>query len=56
MITPNEAVEFYGGRTKLAAELGVTETTVWRWQRDNEIPRMAQLALQTLTKGKLKAD
>ena len=51
-----QAIEHYKGRTKLAAELGVTENTVRNWEKADLIPTMAQLAIQTLTKNKLKAD
>jgi DNA-binding transcriptional regulator YiaG len=50
-----EAIETYGGKTKLAAELGVTEMTIRNWEKADAIPRMAQLAIQTLSKNKLKA-
>jgi uncharacterized protein YjcR len=56
-MTFNEAYEHYGkSYTKLAASLGVTENTIRNWKRDDKIPHMAQLAIQTLTDGKLKAD
>lgn len=53
---PNDVIEYYKSRIKAAAEIGVTEQTIKNWIELDEIPRLPQLAIQTLTKGKLKAD
>ena len=53
---PNEAVEYYKSRVMLAATLQVTEQTVKNWLAKGKIPYTAQLAIQTSTKGKLKAN
>ena len=56
MMKPIEAVNYYGNQTKLAAAIGVTEQCVRNWIKKDRLPNMAQLALETLTKSKLKAD
>jgi DNA-binding transcriptional regulator YdaS (Cro superfamily) len=49
-----QVIKFYGNEIKAAAEIGVTAPTIKNWEKG--IPRLAQLAIETLTKGKLKAD
>jgi len=53
---PSEVVEYYGSKIKAAAEIGVSEQAVKNWIAADSIPRMTQLAIQTLTKNNLKAD
>ena len=53
---PIEAVEYYKSRVMLAATLQITEQTVKNWLAKGKIPYTAQLAIQNLTKSKLKAD
>ena len=55
-MTPYELVYYYGNQTKAAAEIGVSEQSVRNWIIKKKVPNMVQLAVQTLTKGKLKAD
>ena len=55
-MTPEDLVRYYKTRVKASAEIGVTEQTIKNWVVTNKIPRLAQLAIQTLTKSKLKAD
>ena len=51
-----QAVEFYGGKKKLAEALGISPGAVSHWVEANEIPEGQQYKLQALTKGKLKVD
>ena len=53
---PKDAVNYYGNQTKVAAAIGVTEQSVRNWIKADRLPKMVQLALQTLTNNKLKAD
>lgn len=53
---PQEIIDYYKTKVKAAAEIGVTEQTIKNWEKNNEVPMIVQLAVQTLTKGKLKAD
>ena len=54
---PNEVIKHYGGSTLLVAyNLKVSEQTLRNWVAADKIPYIAQLAIQLLTKGKLKAD
>ena len=55
-MSPDELVKHYGNQVKAAAEIGVSENTVRNWLVANKVPTLVQLAVQTLTKGKLKAD
>lgn len=51
-----DIVDHYKNQTKAAAEIGVSEQCVRNWLKLDKVPRLAQLAIQVLTKGKLKAD
>jgi hypothetical protein len=54
-MTVDEVIKFYGNEVKSAANVGVSVQTVYNWKTSG-IPRLTQLAIQTLTKNKLKAD
>lgn len=51
-----DLIEHYGSELKAAAELGISPTTIANWGKADFIPRISQLAIQTLTKGYLLAD
>ena len=54
---PNEVIKHYGDSTLLVAyNLKVSEQSVRNWIKADRLPKMVQLAIETLTKGKLKAD
>jgi hypothetical protein len=53
-MTYQELKEYYKTDEKAAAEIGVSHATVRKWKA-NGIPRLTQLAIQLLTKNKLKA-
>ncbi len=53
-MTYQEVKEFYKSDEKAAVEIGVSHATVRKWKA-NGIPRLTQLAIQVLTKNKLKA-
>jgi len=52
-MTLEQAVKHFGSETALAAALGLKERTVMNWRI---LDLRTQLAVQALTKGKLKAD
>lgn len=54
-MTHKDLIDFFDSEIKAAVAIGVTQMTVNNWKR-NGIPRLVQLAIQALTKGKLKAD
>lgn len=54
-MTAAEVVTYYGNKVKAAAALGVHPVTITNWGK-SKIPALKQLAIQTLTKNKLKAD
>jgi DNA-binding XRE family transcriptional regulator len=55
-MTYKQVLDYYGTKEKAAAEIGVSVQTVINWEKSGNIPRITKLAIQTLTKGKLKAE
>lgn len=53
---PSEVIEHYKTDVRAAAEIGVSYQSIKNWLKNGKVPRISQLAIQTLTKGKLKAD
>lgn len=53
---PNEIINHYGSPVKAAYKIGVSLQAVHNWINNGKVPRLSQLAIQTLTRGKLKAD
>lgn len=53
-MTKQDALDHFGGATKLAAALGVSRPAIYQW--GETIPPLRQLQLQRITRGKLKAD
>jgi DNA-binding transcriptional regulator YdaS (Cro superfamily) len=51
-----DLINYYGSEMKAAVGIGVSQATVNNWKRKEAIPQLKQLAIQTLTKNKLKAD
>ena len=57
MMKPAEVIKHYGDSTLLVAyNLKVSEQTIRNWVTADKVPYIAQLAIQLLTKGKLKAN
>lgn len=56
-MTAQQLVDYYKSKVKAAAAIGCSEQTIKNWLASEKgIPHIKQLAIQTLTKGKLKAD
>lgn len=53
-MTYNEVLDYYKTKEAVAAQLGISVATVFRWKKT--IPKHYQLAIQTLTNNKLKAE
>lgn len=53
-MTTKEAIDFYGSKRALAAELGVWPHVIYRW--GNNPPMARQYELEVKTGGKLKAE
>ena len=49
-----EAVKYFGSKTKLADALGIRPSAVTQW--GDEIPAIRQFQIQVISKNKLKAD
>jgi hypothetical protein len=52
----HQLVKFYGNEVKAAAGVGVSQQSIRNWLKINAVPEVYQLAIQSLTDGKLKAD
>ncbi len=62
-MTFNELVDHYRNPAtgehdyiNCSVSVGVTQTTFYKWRRANVIPPRQQLAIETITRGELKAD
>lgn len=55
-MTPQQIIEHYGSPVRAASKIGVSLPAVHTWIKNGKVPRLSQLAIQTLTRGKLKAD
>ena len=56
MLKIQKAVKLFGSREALAHELGVSGQTVWRWERGDQMPLIAQRLLErVLDERKAKA-
>jgi hypothetical protein len=53
-MTKNEAIEFFGTASALAAALDITPGAITQWK--DPIARDWQITLEELSKGKLRAD
>ena len=56
-MTLNQAYKHFNVRTptELGAAIGYTAMTVYTWQKAGAIPPRAQLVIEAITGGKLKA-
>ncbi len=52
----DEAIKHYKTQRRLAEVLSVGEPCISNWRSRGKIPAMAQLKIQKLSRGKLKAD
>jgi predicted XRE-type DNA-binding protein len=52
----DEAIKHYKTQRRLAEVLRVGEPCISNWRSRGKIPAMAQLKIQKLSRGKLKAD
>lgn len=55
-MTPQEAIDFFGGGSKLAKAIRTTPAAPSLWKKAGYIPYVRQCQIQVITKGKLKAD
>lgn len=53
-MTTQEAIQHYGTQTKLATALGTKQSTISSW--GEYPPKLRQLQLQQITRGRLKAE
>ena len=55
-MSPDEAIQHFGGQSGLAKAVGVTQPTVSGWKTSGKIPEPRQFHIEVVTKGKLRAD
>lgn len=55
-MTPQQVIEYFGNQACAAAKIGVSVRTIGNWVFKGTIPRINQLAIETISKGHLKAD
>ena len=55
-MTPKELIDHFKTKVMAAAQCGVSENTIKNWENAGKIPYHRQLAIQVITKNKLKAD
>nr|WP_085959481.1 Cro/CI family transcriptional regulator [Cronobacter muytjensii] len=55
-VLTEEAIKFFGNKTKLAIAAGVTQSAVSRWVNAGFIPKGSAAVLSNATQGKLMFD
>lgn len=50
-----DLIDYYGSEIKAAVGIGVSQATINNWKR-KDIPQFKQIAIQAITKNKLKAE
>lgn len=50
-----ELISHFGSQVAAAHKLGVTQPTLSNWKARGNIPKLQQLRIQHITRGKLKA-
>lgn len=55
-MTVDQVIKHYGSIADTAAALGVTYQAVQQWVANNRVPEGRQWQVETLTKGRLKAE
>lgn len=48
-------IDHFGNQVTAAQKLGVTQPTLSNWKARGRIPKLQQLRIQHITRGKLKA-
>lgn len=51
-----QLIKHYGTQVAAATAIGVTQPTLSNWKKRGSIPKLQQLRIEHLVKGKLKAD
>ena len=55
-MTFTQVLKYFGTQVDVAEALGVTQPTISNWKSRGRIPKLQQLRIEHLTRGKLKAD
>ncbi len=55
-MTVDEVLDHYKTQTALARKLGITKAAVSLWAQSKKIPLLRQFQIESLTRGKLKAE
>lgn len=51
----DDLISYFGSQVAAANKLGLTQPTLSNWKSRGRIPHLAQLRIQHMTRGKLKA-
>ncbi len=51
----DSVIAYFGNQVTAAHRLGVTQPTLSNWKARGRIPKLQQLRIQHITRGKLKA-
>lgn len=55
-MTPQDLIEYYGNAYRFSKLVPLSAQTFHNWVKKGKIPVRSQLMIETLTKGKLKAE
>lgn len=55
-MTPDQAIQFFGSKSKLARAVGAAPSSISEWVANDEIPEGRQYQIELISKGVLLAD
>lgn len=51
----DQVINYFGSQVEAARQLGVTQPTLSNWRSRGQIPKLQQLRIEHLTRGKIRA-
>lgn len=55
MMDVDQVIKYFGTQVEAAKQLGVTQPTLSNWRSRGRIPKLQQLRIEHLTRGKIRA-
>lgn len=55
-MTPKQALDHFGNQAAIAKAVGISQPSVFLWFKHGRIPDLAQLKIEHITRGELRAD